>query len=287
MSSHTYSFEAIGTSWFIVLKDEVVSPKNLEKKILQRIASYDKNYSRFREDSLIFKMSEEKGTYTLPHDAKKMFDLYEKLYSLTNGHITPLIGNLMEEVGYDRQYSLVEGSPQKSPKWDEALRYKYPEIEIRKPVLIDVGAAGKGYLIDIVAGILEKEGVKEYMINAGGDIVYKGGKPLKVGLEHPSDEKKVIGVVELVRGSICSSAGNRRAWGKYHHIVDPHRLVSPKKILSVWVVAEEALLADALATSLFFVSPETLLSEFSFEYFMLTDTLEIEKSEHFPASLFD
>ena len=96
-------FEAIGTHWKIQIHDEISDSlrSDIFALVHKRIAEYDKNYSRFRSDSLVTEMSKQIGVYTLPNDAKPMFDLYEQLYRLTNGSVTPLIGNLLEESGYD------------------------------------------------------------------------------------------------------------------------------------------------------------------------------------------
>ncbi len=110
LKSKTFIFEAIGTKWTIDIRTPLLQNEAdlLFEKILTRIDEFDKNYSRFRSDSLVTEMSRVTGHYRLPNDAKKMLDLYEKLYSLTKGLMTPLIGKSLEEAGYDANYSLTE-----------------------------------------------------------------------------------------------------------------------------------------------------------------------------------
>ena len=182
---HKHSFEAIGTSWTIEGDDIDI------EKIKARIAEFDKNYSRFREDSLVWKMRTP-GEYTLPDDAKKMFDLYQKLYLLTDGKMTPLIGTVMEQAGYDKDYSLVEKKLHTPPLWDDAIEYDFPKLTIKQPILIDVGAIGKGYLIDIVGELIEGN----YVIDAGGDIKVKG-ITLTIGLENPDNTNQVVNTIEI------------------------------------------------------------------------------------------
>ena len=283
-------FEAIGTHWKIQIHDEISDSlrSDIFALVHKRIAEYDKNYSRFRSDSLVTEMSKQIGVYTLPNDAKPMFDLYEQLYRLTNGSVTPLIGNLLEESGYDAIYSLKPKTLHVPPTWNEAIVYKFPTLEIKKPVLIDVGAAGKGYLIDIVGALLKEQGMKRFVINAGGDIIQVSDKPepIRVGLEHPGDTTKVIGVARILNQSICGSAGNRRSWEQFHHILDPHKLESPNHIAAVWVIAKTALIADALTTCLFFVEPYVLQTAFNFEYVILNADYSVKVSENFKGELF-
>lgn len=254
---HKHSFEAIGTTW--VIEADTI---DLEK-IQARIAEFDKNYSRFRTDSLVWNMRTP-GTYTLPDDAQPMFDLYQKLYYLTDGKMTPLIGEIMEQAGYDKDYSLVEKNPKPAPLWDDAIEYDFPKLIVKQPILLDVGAIGKGYLIDIVGDLIEGN----YVIDAGGDIKVKGIAQI-IGLENPDDTNQVVHTVEIKDKSIAGSAGNRRKWGRFSHIIDPFKIESPKEVKATWVVADTTLLADALATALFFVRPEELKKHFNFEYYII------------------
>ncbi len=254
---HKHSFEAIGTSWTIEADAIDI------EKIKARIAEYDKNYSRFRTDSLVWKMRTP-GEYILPDDAKSLFDLYQKLYLLTDGKMTPLIGTVMEQSGYDKDYSLTEKKLETPPLWDEALEYDFPKLIVKKPVLIDIGAIGKGYLIDIAGDMIPGN----YVIDAGGDIKVKGITQT-IGLENPDDTHQVVKTVEIKDKSIAGSSGNRRKWGRFNHIIDPFRLESPEHIKATWAIADTAILADGLASALYFADPGELKKHFDFEYYII------------------
>ncbi len=263
------NFEAIGTHWQI----EFDGP-NLEAPILNRIEIFDQAYSRFRKDSLVTKMSTTQGVYKLPPDAWPMLTLYKDLYDKTEGLVTPLIGNLMEQTGYDSNYSLIPQTPQIPPAWEDAIELDPVNLKIKKPVLLDFGASGKGYLIDLVGELLQKNNVDSFSIDAGGDILLSNW-PSRIGLENPHNNKQVIGVYELENGSICGSSGNRRKWGEFHHIMNPETLRPTTEILATWVISKTAMLADALATCLFFVGPEKL-TDYKFDYLILYPNFSIE-----------
>ncbi len=254
---HKHSFEAIGTSWTIEADAIDI------EKIQARIAEFDKNYSRFRTDSLVWTMRTP-GTYTLPGDSQPLFDLYQKLYYLTDGKMTPLIGTVMEQSGYDKDYSLVEKKLETPPLWDDAIEYDFPKLIVKQPILIDVGAIGKGYLIDIVGGLIEGN----YVIDAGGDIKVNGVTQT-IGLENPDNTSQVINTIEIKDRSIAGSSGNRRKWGRFNHIIDPFRLQSPEHIKATWAIADTAMLADGLASALYFADPEELKKHFDFEYYII------------------
>ena len=114
-------------------------------------------------------------------------------------------------------------------------------------------------------------------MNGSGDIYYAGTEPIKVGLEDPDDKTKVIATIEMKEGAMCASGTNRRAWDKYHHVIDPHSKTSTEKIVATWVIAKSTGLADALASCLFFVAPEDLSFQ-NFEYCIMNKERRIKKS---------
>ncbi|HEX8350092.1 MAG TPA: FAD:protein FMN transferase [Hymenobacter sp.] len=288
----SWAFEAIGTVWWIALYaiPRSVDIDFLYAKIQKRIQKFDAVYSRFRDDSVVSGWASQAGSYPLPADALPLLDYYKQLYDITDGAVTPLVGQVLSDAGYDAQYSLRPvGELVAPPSWDEAFDYDDKTIHIKQPVLLDFGAAGKGYLVDILCELLESEGVRAYCVDAGGDIRYRGprgGDAFVVGLEHPDDAEQVIGVVNLAGGSICGAAGNRRAWSKYHHIIDPRRLKSPEHIKAIWVTAPSAMLADGLTTALYFTSHETLLQHFTFGYAIVHTDRSLLASGNFPAQFF-
>ncbi|MFZ1020166.1 MAG: FAD:protein FMN transferase [Minisyncoccia bacterium] len=283
-----FNFEGIGTKWQIDIYQKIseIEEKKILLAIQDRIEIFDKTYSRFRSDSLVTKMSQKSGNFLLPPDAGPMLRLYENLYELTNGFFTPLVGDILSDAGYDANYSLRQKKElAAAPKWNEVLEYKNPNLIIKKPAILDFGAAGKGYLIDLVAKVLEENNIFKYCVDAGGDILHKDKTALRVGLENPENIKEVIGVYGLQNGSICGSAGNRRVWGNFTHIINPKTLVSPTEIIAVWVIAEKAMLADALVTCLFFVEAEKL-EKYKFEYLIIHKDHSIEKSQNFSGEIF-
>ncbi len=283
-----FEFEAIGTHWQIDSPEGV--SENTQQKILETINEFDAIYSRFRQDSLVTKISQEAGMYQLPPDAKPLIDLYQKLYSLTDGLFTPLIGNTLEDAGYDRNYSLKPRKVNAPLEWSEAIEYDFPNLKTKSPVTLDFGAGGKGYLIDIVSEILKSEGVKTFTVDAGGDILHfsENKETVRIALENPEDITQAIGVAEISNESIAGSAGNRRKWEEFHHIINPKTLRSPKEVSACWVTAKTTIEADAIGTCLF-LNPDLankLNSEFQFEYLILFSNQTIKKSTNFPAEIF-
>lgn len=299
----TFTFDAIGTHWVIDIEDSLSKEKEhiLKNDIDERIRVFDMAYSRFREDSIVTAISRAPGRYVLPDDAEKMFAMYRTMYDLTHGQMTPLIGQTLVDAGYDAAYTLVQHKTLERPiTWDDAITYSHPFVDVRIPVLLDFGACGKGYLIDLVGEVIEKNGVNSYCVDAGGDMIYKNtqSKPLIVGLEHPDMPRifkegsgelvdgQVIGMVSILNQSLCGSAGNRRSWANFNHIINPETLSSPRHIKAVWTISCDTITADALTTALYFVSASVLKKHFDFEYLILNDDNSFDKSDGFIANIF-
>jgi thiamine biosynthesis lipoprotein len=285
----TWGFEAIGTTWWIGLYQDVSETllAQLQRSIADRIELFDSTYSRFRDDSLISRVSRAAGVYAFPPDAEALFALYRKLYELSGGLVTPLIGQVLADAGYDASYRLTPPKLSPPPDWDSVMHYSGGTLTTRLPVLLDFGAAGKGYLVDLISGILLEAGIERFCVDGSGDMYCHGLEtPLRIGLEHPGDTAQAVGVAEIQNGALCGSAGNRRAWGNYHHIMNPRSLRPVRNIQAVWTYADSALQTDGLATALFFVPARQLQPHFSFAHCVIYDDNSLQRSTDFPAELF-
>jgi len=285
MPSPSEQFNAIGAPWQIDTAQPLGA--EIEAAIAERIEQFDRTYSRFREDSLVSMISRTPGTYTFPADAPPLFELYRRLYDTTDGAMSPLIGRALEELGYDRNYSLTpSGTRTRVPEWHEAISWNGTELTTFAPAMLDVGAAGKGYLVDLVAEVLGEYGVDAATVDASGDILHRGSNELRVALEHPLDSSKAIGVVSVRDQAICASAPNRREWAGLHHILDARTGLPTDRIIATWAIASTALEADGLATVLFFAEPEALTADFDFQWVRMFSTGRVEYSPDINGELF-
>lgn len=287
---YQHAFETIGTHFELTIWDEHEAVvQKLFSQCEEMCGVFDVLYSRFRSDSLVCELYGRTGIVTVPKELVEMLRLYERLTFATNGSITPTIGVALEDSGYDANYSLrIRDEKRRIPSFHEALTIVDDEtIEIHEPVLLDLGALGKGYLIDRLFEFLELAGVQRFLVNGSGDIRYKGnGTPIVAGLEHPHDTSQAIGTFTLTDGALCASATNRRAWGDgLNHYINPATGDSPQEIIATWVYAKTAAEADGLSSALFFVSSEQLRA-FEFEFLTLNQSLRARSSEVFRVGLF-
>jgi thiamine biosynthesis lipoprotein len=285
MPPSSLSFTGIGTAWQIDTADDL--PQFVVDRVRGRVDEFDRAYSRFRPDSLVASLAASAGTIEFPADAAALFDLYDVLDDVSGGAVTPLVGRSLEHLGYDSAYSLASRPGHLVPsRWSEEVHRSGTTVTTTAPTLIDVGAAGKGYLIDLVADVLLENGIRDFVIDASGDLVHRG-EPLRVGLEHPFDPSKAIGVATIENESLCASGSNRRVWGEgLHHILDGRTGSPTSDIIATWAVASTGLLADGLATALFFVPPARLAEHFEFEWVRMHSSGIAERSRTWRGEVF-
>jgi FAD:protein FMN transferase len=292
---YSFRFEAIGTPWEI----ETHEPLDdfLRERILERVQQFDITYSRFRPDSLVSRVAAapDGGRFDFPEDALGLFDLYDRLHAATGGAVDPLVGRDLELLGYDPAYSLTpapdrvrsEARAGGRATWSRDVVRDGTTLVTQRALVIDVGAVGKGTLVDIVSEILRDAGFSGFVVDASGDMRHSGASSIRVGLEHPLDPRRVIGVTDLRNRALCASAVTRRAWGEgLHHVLDARTGVPVRDVVATWVVAEEAATADGLATALFFTGAELLAEAFSFSYVRMFTDGRAETSHDFDGELF-
>jgi len=252
------------------------------------VAAFDSAWSRFRDDSLVTRISRSPGRHRLPADAGPLLEWYRELYTGTAGRVSPLVGRTLESLGYDAAYRLTPAAePVAVPPWDAAVSWDGTHLETVRPVLLDVGAAGKGYLVDLVAGELQRHGVTTLVVDASGDLVARGATSERIALEHPGDASRAIGVVPLHDGALAASAANRRAWGPgLHHVIDAVTGLPTSGVIATWALAPDALHADGLATALFFDPSPELLARDGVSYVRMFADGRVQSSPSFPGELF-
>ena len=129
---------------------------------------------------------------------------------------------------------------------------------------VHLGGIGKGYAVDRAAAILRARGLRDFMIQSGGDLYAAGGhgnRPWRAGIKDPrGDGDRIFAALDL-RDSTFSTSGDYerfflRDGRRYHHILDPDAGEPARGCRSVTIVARGAALADALSTGVFVAGPD-------------------------------
>ncbi len=131
---------------------------------------------------------------------------------------------------------------------------------------IDLSALAKGYAVDQVALLLEKQGIQHYMVEIGGELRLRGhnvdGSPWRIAIEKPTVDRRMIQKILPVTNISMATSGDYRNFFevdgvRFSHTIDP-RTGSPitHKLASVTILSDTCMDADAWATALTVLGPE-------------------------------
>jgi thiamine biosynthesis lipoprotein len=257
-----YSFNALGTTWWIEIFDHTESETldSVFNDIECFVSDFEKKYSRFKADSNISILNTQR-TFKNPDDHLRALLSYGKnLYVRTNTHFNILTGHILEARGYDADYSFL-------PKDESLLVPGNPisDLIITPEVIelvrgnIDIGGYGKGYLIDEVADrLLQKHELKYFIINAGGDIFATSNQnqPIEIYLEHPQLKNTLLQKTSLFHQGFAASSPFKRKWkapdgSVFNHLVH----TKTQSEIATFVKAKTACEADVFATTAMLTPP--------------------------------
>ena len=130
-------------------------------------------------------------------------------------------------------------------------------------VRIDLGGIAKGHAVDNSITLLQRCGIKDAMVTAGGDSRIIGdhdGRPWMTGIKDPRNKKDSVVVIPLVNTAISTSGDYERYFIKngvrYHHILNPRTGKSVHSTRSVTILGPDATTTDGLSTTIFVMGPK-------------------------------
>lgn len=209
--------------------------------------------------------------FVAPPSVMPLVRLSQVYAEQSGGLFNPAIGNLIDLWGFHSDSPecqpppsqrsierLVKANPQMSD-----IRIQGLELQGTNPALkLDFGAIAKGYAIDLAVDALRDLGVRDALVQIGGDLRAIGdrsGQPWRVAIRRPSGS----GVLAILKTRGDESVGNAAAYDRnfiyggttYHHILDPRTGWPAQDTLAVTVAHRDATTADAAATALFVAGP--------------------------------
>jgi len=137
-------------------------------------------------------------------------------------------------------------------------------------VRINLGGIAKGYAVERGIAVAQRYGVRNARVTAGGDTRLLGdrrGVPWMVGVQNPRDESQVAVTIPLENEAISTSGDYERYFDedgkRYHHIIVPSTGTPAGEVHSVTIIGPDAVMTDALSTSVFIMGVDkglTLIS---------------------------
>jgi thiamine biosynthesis lipoprotein len=204
------------------------------------------------------------STNDLPMDENiyQLLSIAKQLYQQTDGSYDVTIGSVSK---------LWDFNAKKSPSTDSikaALQHvgfnklKYDQNNLFKPqkIELNLGSLAKGFIVDKVVAFLQHKNIDKAIVNAGGDMRIYGYKDnIKVGIQHPRNRGDIIKILNMKNGAVVTSGDYERFFmedgQRYHHILDAKTGYPSYQAVSVTVISEKAVWADALSTAIFLLPP--------------------------------
>ena len=278
---HAWRLDALGTPWRIDTAHPISA--ELRATVTARIDRFDRDWSRYRDDSRVAHIARTPGRHLMPDDAGPLLALYAELYEATAGRLSPLVGGALAAAGFGPRLA---GVPDAIPAWADALAWDGTHLDTASRVLLDVGAAGKGYLVDLVSELLDAAGHIEHVVDGSGDLRIRN-VPMRIALEHPANPRRAVGVAELSSGALSASAGNRRVRADgHHHILDAITGLPVRDTVASWAVADDELTADGAATALLVGVDPAWLAKRGVEWVTIGSDGTLQHSGGFPGEVF-
>lgn len=239
--------------------------RNFQHEIDSIFHAVDMSVNLWVENSIISKVNRNEEV-VLDSIFIDNFRIAQEAARLSDGYFDPTISPIVAAWGFS-----YKNGDTLTPQLIDSLRtlVDYRKVRIENghvikdntSITLDFNAIAQGYTSDLIASFLESQGVVNYLVDTGGEIMTKGGKPNGqpwiVGIEKPADNENSEQVVQTriaVRDKGVVTSGSTRKYvernGKrYSHCINPKTGCPVEHhVLSVTVTADNATWADALAS---------------------------------------
>ena len=254
---------AQGSYYAITYFDE--ENRNFQREIDSIFHAVDMSVNLWVDSSVISKVNRNEDV-TLDSIFLDNFRIAMKTARLSDGYFDPTISPIVAAWGfsYKRGDSI---TPQLIDSLKQLVDYRKISIENGKVIKenpdmkLDFNAIAQGYTSDLIAAFLESRGIKNYLVDTGGEIMARGSKPNDqpwiVGIEKPAenwDSEQVVQTRIALRDKGLVTSGSTRKYTerngrRYSHCIDPKTGYPVEhNVLSATVLAENSVWADALAS---------------------------------------
>lgn len=278
-------FPALGTKWWVEIFQDIKNFEEVKIRIEEEVKNFENKYTRFKETSLLSKLNRERE---IDFD-EEFFELLS-LSNIFNKNSKEVFDIFIKEKLEEKGYGQIIGNPLKISGEKSEVKVENNKIILEGNKGIDLGGIGKGYLIDKIANLLQKEfNIKYFLINGGGDIYVTSDKEKEIELllEHPTNNNEYIYKIKIKNKSLCVSSSFKRSWNKEGKEVN-HFITDKEDVWAVtYIVSEKTINADVFGTISCILSDsekeiKNIYKNFNVEYFVINQKGDTFKSEGFP-----
>ena len=251
---------------------------DLQSQIVAAMQAVDNSLSPFNKQSIITAINNNDST-EIDSLFSEVFHTAKQIYAESHGAFDPTVAPLVNAWGF----GFKRGADVNSATIDSLCqlvgfdRIVLDGKQVSKAderMQLDFSAIAKGFGSDCVARVLDSHGIKNYMVEIGGEVVVKGhnknGNPWGIGITKPVDDSLSVSqelqtVLRLTDCAIATSGNYRNFYYKdgvkYAHTSDP-RSGDPvqRSLLSATIIADNCMRADALATAFMVLGADSAMA---------------------------
>ncbi|TMU50847.1 FAD:protein FMN transferase [Flagellimonas algicola] len=258
---------ALGTSYSILYISE--EELDYQKEIDSVFQVLNQSMSTYLPSSDISRINEGDSTVIVDEMFQDVFKTSSAIHKASDGYFDPTVGVLANAWGFGPGEqldldSLKVDSLLAYVGWDKVQLNDNGTISKMHPAIrFDFNAVAKGYAIDRLGAMLDAKGIKNYLVEVGGEVLAKGrnlvsGKSWSVGIDDPQVEvgRQLKRIVSLENKAMASSGNYRKfrvdpiTGEKYVHTINPKTgFTKNSSVLAASVVAITCAEADAYATA--------------------------------------
>ena len=264
----------MGTTFNIIVADEVDEALVLKamNNAFEEIARVESLMSEWQAHSELSRVNAAAGetAVAVSKDTLTVVETALKIASLSGGAFDPSWAALRGLWRFDQKKPVL---PKMTELKAALARVDFNQVEVskraqtirlKKPgMVLGLGGVAKGYGIDRARDILLAAGLKNFIVDGGGDMYLAGQKqsgPWKVGIRHPRS-MRLFAEIEVSEKAVVSSGDYERYFmlgaKRYHHIIDLKTGLPAIGAVSVTVLADKTMYADAVATAVFVLGAKT------------------------------
>ena len=241
--------------------------ENLQPAVDSLLRQFDRSVSTYLRASLISRLNNNDTTAIADSIFETVFKKSMEVSVATDGAFDITVGPLVNAWGFgfskkeNVNQAMVDSLlPLVGYRKVQLLNGKLIKTDPR--IRVDFDALAQGYTSDWLAQFFESKGIRNYLIDVGGEVLGRGVKPdgklWSVAIEMPAknseDERKIQSVLSLKDKAISTSGSYRKYYeengSRYSHFIDPFTGYPVKhSLLSVSVLANDCITADAYATA--------------------------------------
>lgn len=262
-----FSGFAQGSTYSIIYDNNNVNldPETTRSNIEKILSAFDMSLSLYKDSSVISKINRNEEVKVDSFFAE-VFRKSVEIWQISDGAFDITVAPLVKAWGFGpdahKSFTAAKRDSLLGIVGMEKVSLTNGRIVKKDPrISLDVNAIAQGFSVDIVCRYFDKMGVKNYLVEIGGEVRAhgrKGGKEWRIGIDRPEDNNNTPGqsleAVIRISDKALSTSGNYRKFYvengvKYSHEIDPKTGYPAKNtLLSASILADDCASADAVAT---------------------------------------